>query len=257
VSEETAARKKTRGTLPERVRDLLLRDLFSDVWVAGDQLPNEGELAARFEVSRATVREAVRALVEAGYLVRRHGTGTFVTASSRHRHTLNANLSYTAMIRQAGFTPGRRLVSKLVRPATPTEAVSLAVASGDPLLLIERIRTADAKPVVYSIDRIPVEILGDRVEAVGECSLYELLEAVGFPVRSALARLRPAVAGSRMARLLQVRVGSPLQQIEQVDSDGLGRPVMVSSEWHVAEVFELCVSRRNDVPDSEASRVSL
>ena len=47
---------------------------------------NEDELAARFEVSRATIREAVRGLVEAGYLVRRHGTGTFVTALPRHRH---------------------------------------------------------------------------------------------------------------------------------------------------------------------------
>jgi DNA-binding GntR family transcriptional regulator len=67
-------------------------------------------------------------------------------------------------------------------------------------------------------------------------------------VRSALATLRPVVAGARLARLLEVRVGSPLQQIEQVDSDELGRPVMLSSEWHVADVFELCVSRKNDAP---------
>ena len=249
MTDEVRAKKRSRRTLPDHVRDGLLRDLFSDVYVVGDQLPNEDELATRFDVSRATVREAVRGLVEAGYLVRRHGTGTFVTANSRHRHTLNANMSYTAMIREAGLKPGRRLLRKLVRLATAEEAASLGVASEEPLLLIERIRTGDDKPVVYSADRIPMGIVGDAVEAVGDGSLYELLEDLGVPARSAFATLRPVVASARLARLLEVRVGAPLQQIEQVDFDERARPVMLSSEWHVADVFELCVSRRNDAPD--------
>jgi GntR family transcriptional regulator len=249
VTDELRAKKRSRRTLPDNVRDALLRDLFSDVYAVGDQLPNEDELAARFDVSRATVREAVRGLVEAGYLVRRHGTGTFVTANSRHRHTLNANMSYTAMIREAGLKPGRRLLRKLVRPATAEEAASLGIVPEAPLLLIERIRTGDDKPVVYSADRIPMGIVGDAAEAVGDVSLYELLEDLGVPARSAFATLRPVVAGARLARLLEVRVGAPLQQIEQVDFDERARPVMLSSEWHVADVFELCVSRRNDAPD--------
>jgi len=172
-----------------------------------------------------------------------------VTANSRHRHTLNANMSYTAMIREAGLKPGRRLLRKLVRPATAEEAASLGIVPEAPLLLIERIRTGDDKPVVYSADRIPMGIVGDAAEAVGDVSLYELLEDLGVPARSAFATLRPVVAGARLARLLEVRVGAPLQQIEQVDFDERARPVMLSSEWHVADVFELCVSRRNDAPD--------
>lgn len=249
MTKESLVPRKPRPTLPDRVRDLLLADLFAGVYVAGDRLPNEDELGARFEVSRATIREAVRGLVEAGYLVRRHGTGTFVTANSRHRHTLNANMSYTAMIREAGLKPGRRLLRKLVRPATAEEAASLGIVPEAPLLLIERIRTGDDKPVVYSADRIPMGIVGDAAEAVGDVSLYELLEDLGVPARSAFATLRPVVAGARLARLLEVRVGAPLQQIEQVDFDERARPVMLSSEWHVADVFELCVSRRNDAPD--------
>ena len=249
MTDELFAKRRSRPTLPDRVRDSLLRDLFSDVYVVGDQLPNEDVLAARFEVSRATIREAVRGLVEAGYLVRRHGTGTFVSATSRQRHTLNANISYTAMIRQAGLKPGRRLLRKLIRPATSEEAASLGTSPGEPLVYVERIRTADDKPVVYSADRIPAAILGDAVEAVGDGSLYELLEDLGVPVRNAFATLRPVVAGARLARLLEVRVGSALQQIEQVDFTELGRPVMLSSEWHLPDVFELCVSRRNDAPE--------
>jgi len=243
--------RKPRPNLPDRVRDSLLSDLFSNVYAAGDRLPNEDELAARFEVSRATIREAVRGLVEAGYLVRRHGSGTFVTALPRHRHTLNANLSYTAMIREAGLEPGRRLIRQLLRPATSDEAAALALAPAEPVLLVERIRTADGRPVVYSTDRIPAALLGEAAGGAVTPSLYELLDGVGRGVRSALATLHPVVADTRLARLLHVPVASPLQKIEQVHFDELGRPVMFSSEWHVPDVFVLSVNRVRDVPAGE------
>ncbi len=245
--------RKPRAKLPDRVRDALLGDLFSGVYIAGDRLPNEDELAARFEVSRATIREAVRGLVEAGYLVRRHGTGTFVTALPRHRHTLNRNLSYMAMIREAGLEPGRRLIRHLVRVATSDEAAALSIAPTDSVLFVERIRTADGRPVVYSTDRISTALLGDAVERVADSSsLYVLLEQAHAEVRSALATLHPVVADARLARLLDVQVGAPLQQIEQVDFDELGRPVMLSSEWHVPDVFELAVNRVSDAPAGRA-----
>jgi GntR family transcriptional regulator len=252
VTKESLVPRKPRVTLPDRVRDLLLADLFAGVYVAGDRLPNEDELGARFEVSRATIREAVRGLVEAGYLVRRHGTGTFVTALPRHRHTLNANLSYTAMIRQAGLEPGRKLLRRLVREATGDEANALAIAPTDTVLFVERIRTADGRPVVYSTDRIPTALLGEAVAGVADGSLYELLETAHTGVRSALATLRPVVADTRLSRLLEVHVGDPLQRIEQVDFDELGRPVMLSSEWHVPDIFELSVNRMSDAAAGSA-----
>lgn len=46
---------------------------------AGDRLPSERELAEMFNVSRPTVREALRALVVLGVLKSRHGSGIFVS----------------------------------------------------------------------------------------------------------------------------------------------------------------------------------
>src|SRR5207253_8975006 len=46
----------------------------------GDRLPPERELAARLQVSRASVREALRSLELQGLLSRRQGSGTFIVA---------------------------------------------------------------------------------------------------------------------------------------------------------------------------------
>jgi GntR family transcriptional repressor for pyruvate dehydrogenase complex len=47
-------------------------------WAPGDQIPPERELAERFQVSRTSVREALRALELQGIIDSRQGGGTFV-----------------------------------------------------------------------------------------------------------------------------------------------------------------------------------
>src|SRR5437660_11940792 len=104
-----------RPSLVEQVRQSLLGDLTSGKLESGAKLANENELAERFAVSRSTIREAVGGLMDAGYLVRRHGSGTYVTSSPRTRHPLETTVSYTAMIRASGHTPAETVVSPALR----------------------------------------------------------------------------------------------------------------------------------------------
>jgi GntR family transcriptional regulator len=229
----------------DEVRQGLLSDLVRGATPVGTKLPNEQELATRFGVSRATVREAVGGLMESGYLVRRHGSGTFVTLLPSRRHALDATLSYTQMIRQAGMTPGLRLLTATERPASVDEAADLAVPEGTALRVLERLRTADDRPVVYSLDLVAasrLKGLGDQDLTAG---LYDVLDSVGSRVRTASAVLLPVVADARLARLLDVRRGTALQRIDEVDFTGDGTPVMRSTEWHVPGIFELRVNRRS------------
>jgi GntR family transcriptional regulator len=237
-----------RATLVEQTRNGLFEDLLNGVFATGSKLPSEQELARRFDVSRLTIREAVGGLVEAGYVSRRQGDGTYVSGSLPRRHALDTTVSYTAMIAAAGMQPGELVLSRVVRPATPEEADRLGTDDAEPLVCVERIRTADKRPVIYSVDRIPETLVADAPADGLEASLYALLEQAGHRVRSASARLRPVVATARLARLLAVRRGAPLLHIDEVDHDGIGRAVMLSAEWHVPDVFELHINRRQAWP---------
>lgn len=68
--------KKTRiyEEVVSQIHDLIRQGKLK----AGDQLPAERELAETFKVSRASVREALRALEAEGLVVSRTGAGTFV-----------------------------------------------------------------------------------------------------------------------------------------------------------------------------------
>jgi len=111
-----------RTLLADRLRDELLEEISSSQLQPGSKLPSEGELAKRFNVSRATVREAVRGLVEAGYVSRRRGSGSYVTERRRMPHGLDATLSYLAMIETAGARAGMRVLQAAFEPCGPDDA---------------------------------------------------------------------------------------------------------------------------------------
>lgn len=69
------------GNAFEETVERLLRAIKLGVVTAGERLPPERELAARLGVARATLRDAIHALADAGYVASRRGRygGTFVT----------------------------------------------------------------------------------------------------------------------------------------------------------------------------------
>jgi GntR family transcriptional regulator len=241
-----------RPTRAEYVRDSLLSELRAGKYLVGEKLPNEDDLAFRFDVSRATVREAVQGLLEVGDLRRKHGLGTFVTSMPSHQHSLDMTLSYTAMIRSAGMEPGDKVVDRVERAATPEEADRLGVDQAEMLVCIRRVRTADGVPAIYSEDRIPRVLLQSLEGAPLDTSLYVLLAQAGLSIHHAVATLRPVIADAPLSRLLGVPRGSALQYIDQVDFIASGTAAMLSSEWHVPGVFELVINRRPLVSESES-----
>jgi DNA-binding GntR family transcriptional regulator len=235
---------RSRISRVEKVREGLLHDLFTGKLHVGTKLVNEERLATRFDVSRSSVREAVSALVTAGYLERHHGSGTYVVGLPGPRHALDATLSYTHMIAEAGMTPGMRVLSVETRRATHVEGVALNLAREEPIRRLERLRTADGRPVIYSVDVIPESVVSSVTNTTFDRSLYDVLSSIGEPVASADAVLTPITAGRHLSRQLKVKVGSALQQIVEVDFTKSGQPVVFSTEWHVPGVFELRVHRR-------------
>ena len=234
-----------RPLLTDVVRDALRRAVITGEYPPGSRLPNEDGLGDRFGVSRATVREAVRGLVEEGYLSRRQGSGTYVTARPLLRNSLDTNFSYTAYLESTGVRAGRRILGVRTIAADGAVADRLDVAPGTGVVELRRVRTADDRPAVYSIDHLPADVVDptrDR-EGLGG-SIYGLLAELGHPVRHGEAVVAPASADAELASVLGIAPGTMLQHLQQVDVSARGRHVLYSLEWHNPEVIELRVYRR-------------
>lgn len=115
-----------RGPLAELAFRQLREQLLTGRWPVGSRLPAEPELAQQLGVGRSTLREAVRALVHAGMLETRQGSGTYVRA----------------LTAEAGWEPRLRRAQVLdvyeVREALEVQAARLAAArrTGDDIQVL-------------------------------------------------------------------------------------------------------------------------
>jgi GntR family transcriptional regulator len=241
----TGARPRLRSV---SVQDELKQRIDRGELPAGTRLPSEPELAAELQVSRATLREALRAMELEGLLRRRQGSGTFIADHPRMANSLDVNFGVTDAIQAAGMTAGIADGRTWVEPAAAGEAALLELAPGQDVLVIERVRTAEGKPVVLSRDLFPSRLVEGRdgvVQEMLERSIYDVLERdLGIVIHHGVARFRPVRADHAVAGRLGVPRGELLLYLWQVDYAQDGTPVISSHEFHLADAFDFTVVRR-------------
>ncbi|WP_168733320.1 GntR family transcriptional regulator [Deinococcus sp. Arct2-2] len=212
----------------------------------GSALPAERELAHTLGVSRVTVRQALAVLAERGLLVRRHGSGTFVSsaevsptqqtdlpedsgqhaASGLASRPLGLLTGFSDDIRSRGLIPGARVLRFERGYPTPQEAMTLALSPTEGVIRLRRLRTASGEPLAVEDSTLPAALAGDlTLDAVTDASLYALLAARGLRPHRAIRHLRAVNADAELAALLDIAPGAALIATERVSWTAAGRPI--------------------------------
>ena len=221
----------------------------------GSQLPSEPELAKALNISRSTLRAALSYLENEGTVLRRRGVGTFVADRGILYNNLNVNWGVTQIIEAMGAVPGTSELQIDVQLASQRQEESLKVPPDTPIIIIERVRTADQKPVSKSVDYLAVSRLdaGAGIEEdidhfrkfleVNQ-SIYGYLEQeLNLAIAYATAWVRPMIADTNIARSLDVSLHSPILYLEQIDYDSEGNPLLLTDEYFAGDSFTFSVHR--------------
>lgn len=135
-----------RGSkISERVAATLVSDIVSEGLKAGDRLPNEAAMIARFGLGRGSIREALRILEVHGIITLRSGPGGGPRVNSVHPQDVSRALSLH--LNQIGSTMGELVSAR--RFLEPTVA-RLAAETQDPEGL-ERLREALAREEIIEV----------------------------------------------------------------------------------------------------------
>jgi GntR family transcriptional regulator len=239
--------KPDHRTLTDATADALRNAIQQGSYARGSKLPPELELIELLGVSRATLREALRTLEEQGFIVRKRGLGTYVCEQSIVKD-LSLNFGISEMITQAGLKPGSKDVMIRRAKATAAIASALQLENGTATIQVERIRTSNDRPVVWSIDILSEHLLAGQpitTTQLEKQSLYSYLEETRqIRVMRGIAQLYPTLASSDMARKLSVKQGTALMQLTQTDYDENDTPILYSIEYHLPDVFVFRVNRK-------------
>lgn len=225
----------------------------------GQAIPPEGDLQARFEVSRITVRKAVDDLVTEGLLVRQQGRGTFVQ-HPKLTHELNMITSWTEQLLAAGFT--FRTVQLETEEIAPPKriAVSLELGAEQQVFALRRLRMVSEEPMTLMLNYLPSRLVPGLGEKMARHeSLYEVLEKYyGLIAARAMDVVETRTATDEEAKRLRIENWAPLLCVTRVSYLQDGRPLEVGVAISRGDRYRYRVELRGrariDPPGRTASR---
>jgi GntR family transcriptional regulator len=243
-----------RMPLAQRTGAQLREMILSGALEPGQQLPSEPELAGRLNISRSTLRSAIQSLEREGFIIRRRGIGTFVIRNPIKVNNLNLNWGVTQVIRSGGAEPGSLEIEVRSQPADARIARKLDLEAGHPMVVLERVRTADGRRVVYSIDYLPRHIAEEagvmdvepamRDFLLKEQSMYRFLsEVLQIEIHHSMAVIKPKNADRLLSQKLDIPAGREILFLEQVEYTLHEQPVLLADEYHVSDAFEFSIYR--------------
>jgi GntR family transcriptional regulator len=214
------------STLYARIEETIATEIAQGEYRPGDQLPTEDALLQRFQVSRITVRRAIQNLVNRGLLEIRRGLGTFVL-SPRIEAELTKLTGFVEDMNAAGRRATARVIGKGIVAASARVAERLQLPKGARVMQIKRVRLADGTPISFDETYLPLS-LGKRIvhKDLRLHPIFTLLEEeYGVFLVEADYQLEAVSATEAVADALQVKVGSPIFQIERTSMTTGNQPV--------------------------------
>ncbi len=229
-----------RGTpIYIQIRDALRAEIMRRELRRGQRLPSEGELAARFHVSRMTIRESIDGLVNEGLLYRRHGVGTFVSLPHRQGdHVKPMTLSGEDDIEDIQV----KLLELKVIPATPKVAQALDIPAGSRVIRVKTLHYADGAPITVQNAHVPYTLFpGLLNENVEVQHLWSLLEKAGYRARRAVQRLEAREASKQVAQWVNIQEGAPVLFKECTVYADDGTPLEFTYCYNRGDLYSLTV----------------
>ena len=249
-----AARPASRYSTLAR---LLTGEIESGRYKVGQKIPTEAELQQRYDVSRHTVREALRDLKGQGLVLARAGVGTVVRARTPRTRFMQGVGTLQELIQFVEATR-MRVLKKRRFIADEAMAERLRMKAGQQwheaavLRFLPNERAPVASMFIYA-----------RPE---HSDVLDLIDTAGLPVFSLIERhhgVRIAEVSQQItavtleagpARALKVRAGSPALEIIRQYTDAQDRLVMASVGLYPSERFSHNTKFRIQNADAKESR---
>ena len=201
-----------------QLKDLLASQIMDGRFQSGDALPSERHLCEEFNLSRTTVREALRELSKQGLIRTVPGRGAFVAPPHPELAIKVSLAGFTGDVRRQGLTPSSRLLgTSLVASPSPAILEAMRLQAGDKVVRVERLRLVNDTPLalhtVYLNHRLCPQILQHNL---AQESVFQLLRSeCGLKLARAEEQVYAALADQQEIELLDLAYPAAVLRAER------------------------------------------
>ena len=208
-----------------QLSSILRQQIKDGIYSSDKAMPSEMQLSQTYDVSRVTVRRALETLENEGFIVRRHGVGTFAAPRAQKP---DSKVDRVSGLVENLITLGLETTAQLLAyvPDAPTPPVvlqALRLEPGDTTLCIERLRFYNNQPLSLSRVYVPHEFAHLAPEhLIDDRPIIRLLESGGLRPDRAEQTISAIPADDEAAEKLNVGISMPLLRMRRTvfNSDG-------------------------------------
>jgi len=210
----------------KQIADKLSTEIRDRAYAVAGRLPGEVELAARFNVNRHTMRQALSALQTDGLVRIEPGRGMFIQHELMD-YALSKRTRFSENLLRQGLLPSKQLLTAREMVAPERAAKELKLAKGAAVLMVETLDEANEAPIGLATAYYPALRFAGLLDmlALGDRTT-DILKYFGVQdyVR-AQSRVTTQMPSDETARLLKQLTTRPLLCVESVDVDMEGTPI--------------------------------
>lgn len=200
-----------------KIYEELLQEIEDGTYEEYSLFPSDTELVKRFQVSRGTVREAIKLLFRQGYLVREQGKGTYVTYQKIQQNP-DTLIGFTKLMEMHNIKPSAKLLTR--KEMSPPAKVRKLTGLGEheKVYRIERLRFGNSHPLIIERSYFSHSLFHPIAEMnLEENSIYGLLYAnTDTQLGNAKQQIEAVSAGNEEHKYLGVDIGTPLLLIKRL-----------------------------------------
>ncbi len=233
----TTKKKPRYLVMADELREEILRGDYSDP----GEFPTESVLCKKFDVSRFTVREALRKLTAEGLITRKRGSGTIVQPAIARGGALHQPLSNVGEILQ--YARDTTIVFKKMPPQTiPSKIVEQIGTSHKRKWFVfhgKRLKPGRKRPIAMTVAWVNPD-LADAVEKIdinGAALFSQIEELSKISVSRVTQDIQAIPASKKFAKDLGIEQGEPVLRILRCYFDDNDRMFEISASYHPGERF--------------------
>lgn len=200
-----------------QIYGILKHRIVQGTYAESGMLPSENTLVLEFDVTRITLRSALRMLQSEGLITTVKGKGSFIRPPKAEQSLFHF-YSFGRDFNEKDYNPDTELISAETVPADEITRQKLALADDAAIYKIVRIRKLHGQPVILEISRIPC-IFADGLlkHELSSVSIYDLLETeYNHPIDKAREYLDTVNCDEHVSRLLTIEPGKAVFLADRV-----------------------------------------
>ncbi|WP_187273920.1 GntR family transcriptional regulator [Paenibacillus sp. N3.4] len=226
-----------------RVKEEIERSINEGDLKPGEKLPSEPELAKKFEVSRPTLREALKMLQREKVLISKNGVGTYVNNRPDFIiNPLSKLQSVGQMIKNEGYTESELDIKIYTRE--PEEDWKNQLQIDEKVVILERSRTADGKKVAFYYNIFPQSLVAGHFDGEFSGAIFDFLKnKMGITIAYAITEICALSSSKEMDQNAVEVLGNEIILLKQLHFDNNDKPVFYSLDYLKNSVFKLFIKR--------------